>query len=203
MNTKMKRVYRIAVICGFIPLLVGISIFVIWLITRSDWLMLAGLLTIYGGIALFVVGAIALFRFWFMAHREPDYSKKKRWIATVLCFGLLLINFPVALGIVNAAIRIETRYTVVIRNASSQPVNEIRIFGGGCSKSLNSIRGGGTGEVSFWIEHDGQLQFEAVSGGRQIEGIVDGYVTNGEGGYVTITIKPDHTISIHNPREED
>ncbi|SIO67317.1 hypothetical protein SAMN05444166_8332 [Singulisphaera sp. GP187] len=43
----MSPYYKISLICGATPLFVGIAIFLLWLITRWDWLMAAGLLTLY------------------------------------------------------------------------------------------------------------------------------------------------------------
>ena len=57
---NMNRAYRIALICGVVPLTVGIFIFILWLVTRWDWLETAGLITIVGGCASFPVGMMAL-----------------------------------------------------------------------------------------------------------------------------------------------
>ena len=59
----MNRAYRVALICGAIPFLVGVSIFMLWLIMRWGGLMMAGIYTLYGGVAIFLVGVLALARF--------------------------------------------------------------------------------------------------------------------------------------------
>ena len=74
----MNRVYRVALICGAAPLLIGVSIFILWLITRWDWLMMAGIFTLYGGVAIFVVGVLALARFCWLAFRTPGFPRRRR-----------------------------------------------------------------------------------------------------------------------------
>jgi hypothetical protein len=194
----MNRSYRVALICGACPLLIGISIFMLWLITRWDWLMLAGILTLYGGAAILLVGVLALARYGWLVFRTPAVPRRRRWLSTLVCAGLLLLNVPVAGGIAVAAIAIETRYTVVVHNASRQPLEDVRVFGGGCDESLGNIPPGSTVRQSCWIQHDGELEFRALSDTVSHEKIINGYVTNGMGGHTTITINSDGAISVSN-----
>jgi hypothetical protein len=96
----VNRAYRLALFCGACPLVVGVSIFLLWLVTRWEWLPQAGILTILGGCVLFLIGSFALLRaHWFAAH-DPVVPKSKLWRATLLGAGLLLSNFLVAGGII-------------------------------------------------------------------------------------------------------
>lgn len=194
----MNRAYRVALICGAIPLLVGVSIFILWLITRQHGLMMAGIYTLYGGVAIFWVGVLALARFFWLGVRSPDFPRRRLWLSTFACAGLLLLNFPVAGGIIAASIAIETRYTVVVHNALSRPLENVKVFGGGSDESLGSIPPGGTARRSFWIQHDGELKFRAFSGTTSHTKTIDGYVTNGTGGHTTVTVNPDDTITVSN-----
>src|SRR5437773_2930664 len=110
----MNRAYRVAVICGALPLVVGVSIFLLWLITGWDWLMMAGIFTLYGGVAIFVIGAVALARFCWLACRTPEQPRRRLWPSTLGCATLLLSNFAVAGGFTATVIVIETRYTVIV-----------------------------------------------------------------------------------------
>lgn len=194
----MRRTYRVALICGAFPLFVGVSIFMLWLITRWDWLMVAGIYTIYGGVAIFLVGVIALARFCWLAFRTPDLPRRRLWLSTLGCAGLLLLNFPVAGGVAAAVIAIETRYTVVVHNLSQQPLTDVRVFGGGCDESLGAIPPGGMVRRSFWIQGQGVLKFHALSGAGAYTRKL-GYVTHNMGGHTTVRINPDGTISVsHN-----
>ena len=198
----MNRVYRVALICGAAPLLIGVSIFILWLITRWDWLMMAGIFTLYGGVAIFVVGVLALARFCWLAFRTPSFPRRRLWLSASVCAGLLLLNFPVAGGIAAAAISIETCYTVVVHNDLQQPLESVRVFGGGSDEYLGSIPPGGTVRESFWIQHDGELEFRALNGTTSYTKMIDGYVTNGMGGHTIVTINPDGTISVRNNRAQ-
>ncbi len=194
---EVNRAYRVALICGALPLLVGVSIFLLWLITRWDWLMVAGVCTLYGGVAVFLLGVLALARFCWLASRPPDLPRQRLWRSTLAGAGLLLSNFPVAGGITATVIAIETRYTVVVHNDSQQPLDDVRVFGGGCDESLGSIQPGGTARRSFWIQHDGSLEFRALSGTTVHATTIDGYVTGNMGGHMIVTINnPDGTISV-------
>jgi hypothetical protein len=96
----MNRAYRIALFCGACPLVVGVSVFLLWMAFHWDWLMDAGIWTIVGGILLFMVGAISLI----VSHQGEMKAAKitcgKVWRSTLLCAGLLLSNFLVARVIV-------------------------------------------------------------------------------------------------------
>jgi hypothetical protein len=192
----MSRAFRVALICGALPLLVGVSIFLLWLVMRWDWLMTAGVFTLFVGVAIFLIGAIALGRFWWLAFLTPDLSRRRLWFSTLGCAGLLLSNFPVAGGIMAAAIAIETRYTVIVRNASQQPLDGVRVFGGGCEADFGTIPPGSVARRSFWIQQDGELEFRAVSGATKYAKTIDNYVTNSGGGHTRVTINSDGTISI-------
>lgn len=194
----MSRAYRVALICGALPLLVGISIFVLWLITRWDWLMLAGIYTLYGGVAIFLIGAFALARFCWLAFRTSDLPRRRLWLSTFACSGLLLSNFPVAGGITAAAVVIATRYTVVIHNRAHVPLRDVRVFGGGHDESFGTVPPGGIVQDSFWIQQDDTLQFRARSGTTVYAKTIDDYVTQNMGGHTTVTIDPDGTLSITN-----
>jgi len=188
--------YRAALVCGAAPLLTGISIFLLWLVTRWDSLMLAGLHTIYAGLAAFAVGCIALTIYLWRAFRSPDADQRRVRNATLACGGLLLVNFPVAFGIVAAVIDIESRYTVVIHNDSGQPLEDVRVFGGGCDKSLGSIAPGDTVRRRLRFDTDGELRLHATIGTTDIDEVIDGYITRDIGGRPTVTVEPGGAVSV-------
>ncbi|MFI5403179.1 MAG: hypothetical protein ACHQ1G_09595 [Planctomycetota bacterium] len=97
----MKGAYRLALLCGALPLVVGVSVFLLWLVTRADGLMLLGFFVLCGGLAFFAVGVLALGRFCWLAFREPQLPARF-WAATIACALLLLSNFPVAGAIIYA-----------------------------------------------------------------------------------------------------
>ncbi|MFI5458362.1 MAG: hypothetical protein ACHRXM_23275 [Isosphaerales bacterium] len=196
----MNRAYRVALICGAVPLVFGVSIFLLWLITHWDWLMMAGIFTLYSGLVIFAVGVIALARFHWLALRTPDVLRRRLRLATLVCAGLLLANLLIAGAIIATVVATQTAYTVAVHNTSPQPLDRVRVFGGGCDASFGSIPPQNVARRSFWIQHDGELEFQAVSGTTSYAKTIDGYVTNSVGGHTTVTINPDGTISVTNKK---
>jgi len=84
----VNRAYQVALFCGSFPLLVGVSIFLLWLITRWEWLMMAGSNTLFGGVALFTIGVVALARFHWLAVRNLDVPRQRLRLSTLGCGGL-------------------------------------------------------------------------------------------------------------------
>jgi hypothetical protein len=201
--SEMNRAFKTAIACGALPLLTGSSIFAVWIVTRWDWLMGAGWFTLYAGLILVAVGAIALGRYrWLASLCSSKMTDRRFRLSTCACAGLLLSNFPVAAGIIVAAVAIETGYTVVVKNASQAPLDHVRVVGGGCEMDYGSILPGQAVRRTCWIQHDGELNFSASGGGTKYAVQIDGYVTNGMGGYKTVTIKPDSAISVSDQHDK-
>jgi hypothetical protein len=187
---------RIAWFCGACPLLVGISIFVLWLITHWQWLMMAGLITICGGIALIAIGMIALVYGRWNDPLALAWHGKRFWMGTIGCVMLMSSNIPVAAGLVTVVVALETRYTVVVCNASQQPLEKIHIFGGGVDRKLDAIASGKNARCSFWVHGDGPLEMDCCLGSTTHSGIIDGYVTGNMGGRTVVTVQDDGEFSV-------
>ena len=125
----MNQSYRLALLCGALPLIVGVAIFCLWLVTRWEWLGAAGACTLLGGVAMFLIGVIALVRYCWLALPNPDVPRRRLWFSTLGAAFLHLTNFLVAGGIIYAVIAIETRYSVTINNASRHSIDEVRVTG--------------------------------------------------------------------------
>jgi hypothetical protein len=194
--TFLNRAHGVATICGAMPLLLGTAIFVAWLVARWNWLMIAGAVVLYGGLAVVAAGVTSLALSCWMAFRTPGVPRRRVWASTLSCGGLLLANFLAAGGIIWVVIAIATRYTVVVHNSSQQRLDSVRVFGGGCDASYGFLPPGATARRSFWIRQDGVLVFRASSGEDALEQTIDDYVTTNSGGHVRITVKPDQTIAV-------
>jgi hypothetical protein len=94
-------------------------------------------------------------------------------------------------------------YTVVVVNGSELPLDEVQVGGGGCDVLFGSIPPQGIIRRSFWIQHDGTLQFHAISGAIAYDlGDFGGYVTDGQGGQRTVTVNSDGTIHVTDEHRE-
>jgi len=192
----MKTSLKAALFFGTIPLVAGIAIFVAWVLFRAEWLMLAGVITIYAGLCAIAVGAVCLAVYLWRSWRSGTVPRWRLVWQTVAVLALFLANFIAADAAVSGAMLIEARYTVSITNHSNVPFESARIEGGGVDISLGVIVPGATVKRSFWIEHDGALFLKATQGSRKIEATIEGYVTNGVGGDMIVVLQPDGIVNV-------
>lgn len=117
--------WRLTLFCGLAPLLSGTLLFLAWGITRASWLMLAGLITIYSGLALFVIGLISLIVYTLNARA----MRLENWVRRAAAGGAILVgNFPAAAAFVGAAIYIMSTYTVIVENGSNNTIERITLI---------------------------------------------------------------------------
>jgi hypothetical protein len=190
----MTRWLTASVVLGATPLATGISIFLLWLLVRWDWLMFAGLLTIYGGMLCVGGGLLSLVTYWALARRQGATLNLTRRVMAVAF--LQFLNFPVAFAAGGAAIHIATRYTVEVRNEGSSDVDRVELSGGGVQVVFETIPGGGSREEGFHFTQDGSLEFVLLHEGQEHRGVVEGYVTNGGGGHRTLVVHQDGEVSV-------
>jgi len=193
---ELSRAYRTALWCGASPLLIGCTIFLLWIPTRWEGWIVAGLFTLYGGVACFAVGSMALVRYFCIAHRPTEARPPRFWKSVVTCALLLLGNFPVAAGIIASVVAIDSCYSVVVHNQSRQPLEQVRVTGGGCKVDFGTIPPGGVKRRRFWIQCAGRLELRAKCGTDSHAQIIDGYVTGSMGGHTEVTFHADHSISV-------
>jgi hypothetical protein len=122
----MNRAYRIALFCGATPLIVGTSIFFLWLFTRWEWLKLAGAGALVAGALSCLAGVVLLSWSYALAREQPELTHERTILATLRGIALLLVIFPAAAGIVFAVITIEEAYVVDVQNQSDEPLDSDR-----------------------------------------------------------------------------
>ena len=188
----MRIAYRISLFCAVLPLTAGLAIFATWRATRWDWLIPAGIITIFAGLVLVFVGVVALARACCLARD----AKQPLGLSAAICGVLLLSNFPVAARLTFAAIQIDTAYTVVINNSSTDDLRHVRVFGGGCAESFGSLEPGEEAKRTFSIRSQGTLEFLAEGQAGVYQETIDGYVTGGLGGKTSITVNRDGTLTV-------
>ncbi len=90
--------YKLSVLCGILPMLAGTLILAGYSVTRWDWLILAGIFCIYGGLLSVFIGTIALICSVFESRKTENPSPRRFWGSAWLPVGLLLANFPLAVA---------------------------------------------------------------------------------------------------------
>jgi hypothetical protein len=101
----MIRTYRTALLCWLLPLLAGISIFWLWLLTLWDWLPTAGMFLMIGGTVLWGFGMSSLVRLGDASGVKKSLSVRQRRWGTTVCAFLLTSNFAVAIWIISVVIQ--------------------------------------------------------------------------------------------------
>jgi hypothetical protein len=187
---------KVAWFLGTAPLVVGVLIFLLWILLRASILELAGIYTICGGIVCVVLAAICLaihlWRSW--GSKKVPGTRLTRQVAALS--GLFLANFVIAGGLLYGAIAIETCYCVSVTNDSPLPLQSARIYGGGVDILLGDIAPGSTVRKFLWVTQDGTLMFEATCGTDTVSATVVGYVTGGMGGNMAVTVDASNQVTV-------
>lgn len=184
----MNAAYRIALFCGATPLAASALLFLLWIATKWNGLISAGVVIIYSGLALLAIGAMALLCYGWLAFRQRDLPRKKIWGAIASATALLCAQFPVAWGTAGAIVAIGTRYTVLVRNDSAQPLQHVLIYGPGASAAIFSIPPHASAERSLWFQGDGELRFEATRDNAKINGTIAPRVTREQTGRAEVLV---------------
>jgi hypothetical protein len=109
-----RRLYTAALLCGLAPLAIGTGIFVLWYLTRWNWLAFAWVFTFLGCVVSVIVGAVCLLFYALAAYRPVPREIFVRRV--VIALAALLVNFPVAYLIVIAVTAIQFHSCVVVIN---------------------------------------------------------------------------------------
>jgi hypothetical protein len=189
----MNKWYRIGLVSALLPLVMGTGIFVAWVFTRQDWLMSAGIYTIAGGLILFVVGVVAIFFIARLAKKQGLPCKKKLIILTCL----LVMNFPVAMGMTFSALDILAEYKVVIVNNSTESVQIVFSDPMGNNHAVPDVSPHSKTQMIFHFEGEGAVMYQMTSKTLDRSGTLFGYITNGVGGKAVLEIQEDGLIKVH------
>jgi hypothetical protein len=200
MASGEARWLKIHLLLGVIPLAVGVSVFLLWLVTGWTWLMvvapyvlLAGLISVLAAFASLVVAITKTIR--------AGAWSRRLLARTVLVGTVAVVNFPVAGAIIWTVIALETAYTVEVRNNASAPVEQAALTGGGVSLKIGEVKPGASVTRRFYIAHDGTLLFSAQQSQKQLNVVVDGYVTNNLGGRKEVRVSADGTVAVRDRRK--
>ncbi len=191
----MSKKYRLILDCALFPLLTGTTIFLSYVISHQEWLMSAGIITIIVGLLLFVIGAVNIVINIFSS-KEAAHLKK---IAALSC--LLLMNFPVALGMTlyaNNVWEIENveDSKIFIFNNSDELVH-ISLSG---PTSINNetidVAPHSKEQKSFRYTHDGSLYCNIKSKSFDHSEICSGYVVSAGTDFFALEIQTTGHIEI-------
>jgi len=187
---------KVPLLLGVIPLVIEVLILLLWLVTGWHWLPIAGAATLVGGLISVIVGMSWLGVCIVRTARSGKWSRRSMIKSTVLTASILLVNFPAAAVIIWAAFKIETAYTMVVRNLGSTPIESAAITGGGLSLDLRRIDPGARVTRTFHVTRQEGLVFSGGRNGQKIRFRILGYVSKDGGECDEIDIFPDGRVEV-------
>jgi hypothetical protein len=142
--------------------------------------MKAGIITIYSGLALFVIGLISLIVYMLNARA----ARLENWGRRAAAAGVILVsNVPAAAAFVGAAIYIMSTYTVIVENGSNNTVDRVTLIDPARSRhEFGSIAARERREASFHFAGEGSVAYEISINGVVQSGILFGYISGGIAG---------------------
>jgi hypothetical protein len=139
--------------------------------------MAAGIWMLLLGLATVIAGEIVLVLHVRRASRQASPGERHGRLRTILVAALLLTNFPAAAFYALSALEFSTRYTVRVRNDGGVTLESFVVTGPGTSIEMGPIAPGGQAKTHLHFRGDGALRFSARQQGRDVGGVIDGYVT--------------------------
>lgn len=192
--------YRVALACGGGPLAVGCLIFLLWLVTRDFDLVFFGFLLIFPLLAIIGAGVIAWIAYLVLTLVYPTARGVRNWIHTLEALLLLVVNFPVAFGMMLATVMLTNDLRVTVRNESSEPLEQVTVSSVMHDRVADAIPPGGRETLLVPLDREGPITLRYEAGTTTHEAVVEGYahsysgldgwreVRVGEDGAVTVAI---------------
>ncbi len=172
--------------CWLIPLIFGIMVFLLWVITINDIFLFPAMIIFATGLLLSFFGIIISL----IQINISNKSKQKSEFKISLKYLILnVLNFPIAIIIAIGWFTLMQTYAVTIHNDTNQIIKNCIIEGGGIHKELGDIDSHKKKLSLFLIKQDGKLLLKYKSNQIFHEEVISGYVTNGIGDRKKIIIK--------------
>ena len=188
--------WRAALLCGLLPLVVGVAIFVAWYATRAPWLVDAGLFNIGAGLLVVCVGLLCLMAYVLRARASRTPGWKGRAAVAVL---VVLANFPAAAALVVLADHIASSYVVVVENRSSWAITDLVFLSDGHTYAFGTVPTRSNREDAFRFPGERELRYSLSLNGQPRSDILDGYVA-GWGNKATLHISESGNVAVRHER---
>ena len=170
--TKRATFYfRVALICGAAPIVVGYAILFAYWLTRHDWLFLAGMITVPCGLLTFIWGMFAIIRCRFAEQRLADAARTTpRQHRVLLALLLLLANVPAAWFGVGTAFSVGNFWYLDVINQSGAVIDNCTIsVGDDRTLTSGSIPAGGRYRaVTIWNVRGDPLNLDIQQGANRV-----------------------------------
>jgi hypothetical protein len=185
--------YKLSLICGLTPLVLGGMIFFSWLVIRANWLMLAGGYNILAGLVFFICGLLFLLAYGQKERKKGNAYPVKR---SLISLGILLSNFPAAVLAIYSADYVNGTSVATVINNSSFEAKDLVLSERDQSYSFPPISPGQKVTKYFHFKYEGSVYYRLSLNGSIQKGVMFGYVTGGMGDRAAMVIKKDETVEI-------
>ena len=182
--------YRASLLFGAIPLVAGVSIYLLWLLTGWDGFITAGLVLLMLGVPIVVIAA-GCFLAYIIRSGANSKERRRSWLPTLLPPALILSNPPAALIISGLAMAGVTGHRVIILNESPAAIEALSLYSQGLEERVGSIGPGESAKATLYFEGDSSLMFSALVQGQYETGFASDYVTNSMGGETILRLTSD------------
>ncbi|MFN3827984.1 MAG: hypothetical protein ACK4NR_10220 [Micavibrio sp.] len=177
------------------PLLIGLAVYVAWLITGDENLVLLGVFLLPLCMLFFMIGLIALPFIARSLKKKQDPQAKKKTIILMAC---LMLNFPVAFGIMWHVDYSYSFYQISVTNQSDEDITTLRITDpAGRTQNFPKILANETQTKKMSLRGEGSVDYKiTLSSGTQ-QGTLIGYITSDlRPADASLTIFPDGHIQV-------
>ena len=137
-NVKNYILYKSGLLCGLIPLTVGLFIFFVWWVARVFWVIDLNSFEGYGFLWIFIsipIAAIGLL--WmtiFTINNYPNFVRQ-----SIFGFSLILVNIPTTYWVICKQADIAQRAYIKVYNKTKQDNIEITLKGSDFEKKLGTF----------------------------------------------------------------
>lgn len=196
MAQKKTDYLNLAAAFGLLPLVTGITIYLLMRFTSWFFLAVAGICVLWFGLFMVPIGLFSIVFYMFGMGDSHGHSRLQRRLRTLLVAGVLLLNFPAAWFCVTSLLDEMARYTVTVFNNSNQDIQQITIDYPHQHLELGPLLRNAQRTVDFKIEGDGNISLSAWYGSSRVDLDVEGYITNGSSRARIVILKPSGLIEI-------
>ena len=168
--------HYVGLACGLIPLGIGTTVFVLYLIFRTEDIALYGFLTILVGCCLAFVGFACAGVYLYQSRRAAveDAALARRRAGIDL--AVIAANFPLAFGMAWRGLWLMSRVTITVQNRDAVAVEEVLVetdYGG--THHLGTIGPNAAKSITISDEDFDELRFTFVHEGSHRQATVDEY----------------------------
>jgi hypothetical protein len=167
-------------------------------VVHAVWVLpvfVPGAIVLWLALALSVVVLVILLGSMLAAARRGGHTPFERRMAWRTAIGLVL-GWGGCLGmVVSVAFRLAVGH-VEVHNVGAVPVEHVRVHGVGVDLDFGDLPAGRRERRRFWVQHDGELAFEAMCAGTPCRTVVEGYVTRGVGGDWLVEVDADGVVRV-------